>query len=632
MRFIAAIVFFVVAVVGVGLGVAQRTVWAPPDRVTSSVELQSAAAVTVIDGSALNAFDGRQTIDIVGGVEPAPVPAPAPATVPQPNPSDTAATTPPPSEPASVDAAAGTLAIAAAYGRTADVLAWVGPATYTLVSFDDELGELVSETVAGIESVVPNPIGGDLWFADYEGESKLGITINVPDDVSLFILSDGTLPAPQAFSVTWPLDDSTPYSTALILGGVASLFVGLLLLLWALLHMRKQRGPRRKTPKIAKMPKVPKPSSYRPASARALLGRPKGRRSVQRVALVPGLLLGSMLLVACTGAGSSIGASPTPTPTEAPDTPAVAVTENQLERIVSRIAVTTEQADSALDPTLAATRLAGPALQLRQASYDIRADVADFAITPRIPSGEVQLTLPQRLPEEGDTWPRSVFTIVQEPPTVNAEGAEVQTPPLALLLVQDDPRSQYRVNYAITVTLPDDAERPELAPAALGAPLLPRDTPLLAVTPGTVAIGYADLLLNGEASASFDLFQPEGDTLVAQVGAAAKAARRAALPTTAAITFSNAVSDAPIYSFVTNDGGALTMLYLTETEQVTPAESGAAINAPPAVAAIAGRSQSTTGIEASYGIQILFLVPPVGSDEQVVLLGYTQGLIAAREI
>jgi hypothetical protein len=74
------------------------------------------------------------------------------------------------------------------------------------------------------------------------------------------------------------------------------------------------------------------------------------------------------------------------------------------------------------------------------------------------------------------------------------------------------------------------------------------------------------------------------------------------------------------------------MLPLIETEQVTPTEAGAAVNAPPAVAALAGRSQSTTGISATYGIQVLFFVPPVGSDAQVVLLGYTQGLIAAGEL
>lgn len=621
MRFIAAIVFFVVAVVGVGLGVAQRTVWAPPDRVTAELQLESTATVTVLDGSALNAYPGRQTVEIIGGVV-API-------LPEPEPSETPAAGETPAPAPDPDAPTETEAITAAYGRTSDVMAWVGNASHNLITWDAENAVFVTETMAGTESAVPDPYGGDLWYGDYQGEGELGLTVNVPDDVSLLIVSDGTLPAPQSLSVTWPLDNSTPFSTVLILGGVGALVIGLLLLLWALLHMRRQRGPRRKTPK---MPKVPKPSRYRPVSGRALLGRPKGRRAAQRTALVPTLLLGSMLLVACTGPGSVVSASPSPVPSDAIDAPAVAVTENQLERIVSRIGTTIQQADETVDATLAGTRMAGPALELRTASYTVKSSVADFAIAPVIPVGDVQLTLPERLPEEGDTWPRRVFTIVRAPATVDDAGTETQSAPLALVLVQDDPRSQYRVHYAVTVTLPEDAERPEVAPAALGAPLLPSTTPLLATTPEQVAIGYADVLLRGDQSESFDLFQAEGDTLVEQIGAAAKAARAAALPTTAAISFSNTVGEADIFSFVTNDGGALVMLYLTESESVTPTEAGAAVNAPAAVAALAGRSQSTTGISATYGIQILFSVPPVGSEAQVVLLGFTQGLIAGREI
>jgi hypothetical protein len=639
-RFIAAIVFFVVAVVGVGLGVAQRTIWAPPDRIKSTIELDSTAPVTVIDGSALNAFDGRQTIDIIGGVTAAPVPAPESTPAPElseipnplPSPPDASDTPEAAAEAAAetaTETATETLAIAAAYGRTADVIAWVKPASYTLVTFDAELGELVSETVTGSEATVPELFGSDLWFADYQAESELGITLNVPDSVSMLIVSDGVLPAPQQFSITWPLENSTPFSTPLILGGGAALIVGLVLLLWALLHLRKQHGPRRKTPK---MPRVPKPSRYRPVSPRAVLGRPKGRRAVQRSALIPTLLLGSTLLVACTGGGAIVVAPPTPEPSVAAETPAVAVSENQLRRIVSRISATVNEADTARDPVLAATRLTGPALELRTASYLIQASDAAFVIAPAIPEGEVQLTLPERLPDEGNTWPRRAFTIVQAAPTVDDAGVETRSPPRALLLVQDDPRSQYRVYYAITVSLPDDAERPKVAPATLGAPLLPKTTPLLAVSPESVAAAYADLLLRGEQSETFALFQPENDTLAAQIGVAAKAARQSALPSTAAIAFTNAVGNAEVYSFVTNDGGALVMLYLTESEAVTPTQAGAAVNAPATVAALSGRTQSDSGIVATYGIQILFSVPPVGSDAQVVLLGYTQGLISAGEL
>lgn len=622
MRFIAAIVFFVIAVVGVGLGVAQRTIWAPPDRLTLDVELESPATVTVIDGSALNAFEGRQTFAIEGGVVAPPVP--------EPEPSETPVLGETPAPAVDPDAPTETTVVTAAYGRESDVMAWVGNATHNLVTWDAENAVLVTETVAGSETVVPNPYGGDLWYGDFQGDGTLGFTVNVPDDVAVLIVSDGTLPAPQSFSLTWPLDASTPFSTVLILSGVGALVVGLLLLLWALVHMRRQRGPRRKTPK---MPKVPKPSRYRPVSSRPLLGRrPKGRRAAGRIALVPTLVLGGLLLTACTGGSAAVLSSPTPVPTDAVETPETAVTENQLKRIITRVGQTMAQADAELSSAIAETRLAGPALTLRTASYTVKDDEADYALLPVFPTETVQLTLPERLPDEGDTWPRRVFAIVQAPATVDDEGVETESPPLALVLVQDDPRSQFRVHYAVTVTLPPDAERPEVAPASIGAPVLSPTTPLLAVTPEAVAAGYADVLLRGEASESYALFQSEGDTLVQQIGAAAKADRQAALPDSARLAFANAVGEADIFSFVTTDGGALVMVYIVETETVTPTEAGAAVNAPDSVAALAGRSQSTTGIRATYGIQVLFSVPPVGSDAPIVLLGYTQGLIGAREV
>ena len=51
-----------------------------------------------------------------------------------------------------------------------------------------------------------------------------------------------------------------------------------------------------------------------------------------------------------------------------------------------------------------------------------------------------------------------------------------------------------------------------------------------------------------------------------------------------------------------------------------------------ATAAASGVDSSTKGISATYSVQLLFSVPPVGSDEKVVLLGFTQGLTAASEV
>ena len=108
MRFVLAIVSFVLAAVLIGLGIGQRTFLAGPDEVTASTTETSETPVVVIDGAALNAYAQSQTVKIDG----------APT-------------------------------ISAAYGKTNDVLAWVGDASYTLISYDAETGELVSTVENG---------------------------------------------------------------------------------------------------------------------------------------------------------------------------------------------------------------------------------------------------------------------------------------------------------------------------------------------------------------------------------------------------------------------------------------------------------------------------------------------------
>ncbi|MDR6172000.1 hypothetical protein [Curtobacterium sp. SORGH_AS_0776] len=71
---------------------------------------------------------------------------------------------------------------------------------------------------------------------------------------------------------------------------------------------------------------------------------------------------------------------------------------------------------------------------------------------------------------------------------------------------------------------------------------------------------------------------------------------------------------------------------LNEVEKVTPTAAGAEVNTEGAVKALSGVDSSTKGISATYGVQLLFYVPPVGTDDKVVLLGFTQGLTAASEV
>jgi len=577
-RFVLAIICFVVAAVMIGAGIAQRTILLEPDEVALSTSSSTGAAVTVVDGDALNAFDGSQTLTISGSDQ-----------------------------------------IVAAYGRTIDVLAWIGDTQYTEVGYDTDSGELTSTLVPGAEKEVPSIKGSDLWLDEYSRADSLGLTVKVPSDVSFIIVSDGVKAAPDNVAISWPLDNATPWAGPLIVAGAVVLLVGLAFLLWATNHMRSSRGPRRKP---QKMPKVPRKALYKPRRA-AIEKAPSARRSA--MIAVPIVLVSALTLAGCTAdfwPGSGTAASPSPTASEAPtdaqaDPPAATV--RQIQRIVDSISTTTAKADAAKDATLLETRFQGAALELRLANYAITTADPTIAALAAIPAGPVKVTLPQQT----DTWPRTVFAVIQD-------DADSTIPPLALFLEQEDARSNYKVSYAIT--LEPSAVLPKVAPASIGTSRLADDSPVLRLSPDELALGYADILEKDVDSDAFLDFEAEGDSLRQSVGVTYKATVRAALPATAVVAFGHALGAADAIALATNDAGAIIAVNLNETTTVTPVEAGAAVNPTGQVKALSGLAISTKGVIATYGDQLLFYVPPTGSDAKIVLLGYTQGLVKAGEV
>jgi hypothetical protein len=576
-RFFFAIVCFVLAAASMGLGIAQRTVFAGPDQVSASTTAKSSSPVVVIDGSALNAYPHTQNVQLSGSSK-----------------------------------------TFAAYGRTSDVMAWVGSASYTRVTFDSATGKLVSRVHTGKSLTVPNPSGSDLWLGQYTGSNAQSFHLKAPKGISVLAVSNGKSPAPATVSISWPIDNSTPWSGPLIIGGGGVLLLGLILLLWAFTHLRRTRGPRRTQPRMPKLPRQPR---YKPSRGGAVSAA-KGRRAIRRmVAATPALALATLALAGCSVLPGQ--AAPTPTPTqkaaETSNLQQTAVTSDQFQHILQRVSSVIAKADTDLDPKLAATRLAGPALEDRTANYSIRTADSTIAPSVAIPDGSIRLTLPQA----NNSWPRTVFAVV-------ASSSAKTAVPLALMLVQNDPRSNYKVNYAMT--LQPKAKLPEVAPASVGASRLPPSIKLLKIQPSALAVAYGDVLLKDTASPSAALFDAKDDTFRTQVGLAAKNAEIAKLPTTAALTFSNAEGDGQVIALATNDSGALVAVDLNEVETVKPVKAGAAVSASGAIKALSGKATSLTGLAATYGDQLLFYVPRADKPGKIVLLGFSQGLIAASEV
>ena len=604
MRFVVAIVAFVLAAAAIGLGVAQRTILAGPASVSSTV-VTGDAPLTVIDASTLNANAGTQGIEVEGDGD-----------------------------------------LVLAYGRTADVLAWVGESSYNEIGWDAESGELTSRLVAGSEPAeeVPSPVGSDLWLREFTGTDVLTRRLNAPEGISVIIAvapagtvaettaeeaapadeSGETAPEdaaadPLTVGITWPLDNSAPFSGPLIIGGIVLLLGGLGAFLWALVHARGRRGPRRSTPKLPKRPKPPrlKPTkepktATGPVPQLEAAARPRGGRRRSFVA-TGALLAGALVLAGCT----TVTDQPTPLASETPgfDTPPVVVTKGQLASILVDVAATVADADAAGDAAIAGQRLTGAALDLRTANYTIRAADSAYGALPAVPDETLEVALPQ----QSESWPRAVFAVVKP-----ESGAAV-----GMMLSQESPRENYKVAYLVTLV----ADIPDVPPTELGTALLPPSNNLALVEPEALAAAYGDVLVNDEASESADLFQAEGDSLRELIGKPYKDRRSAELPTSATIEFTSAPGDDPVYAFTTNDTGQIVAVSLDDIETVRPVEAGAAVNPSGQVKALSGKAQSTRGIVATYGVQLLFYVPPVSEEDgKVVLLGYAHGLVAAAEV
>ncbi|HEV7955882.1 MAG: hypothetical protein JWL94_1258 [Microbacteriaceae bacterium] len=595
MRFVLAIVSLVIAVGLAGYGFAQRTILSGPESLKVTSVTESEAPVTVIDGETLNALEGRQDLEISG--------------------SDT---------------------IFAAYARTIDVLAWVGDATYNEISFDSETSTLTSTTRQGTEDIVPAPAGSDLWLREYTGENELDVKVSLNEDFSILLVSDGTQPAPSTVSISWPLDNRTPWAGPLIAVGGVMLLLAVAFFVWAVVHRFRTRGPRRKSikpPKTPRMPKLPKQRSYqvrRPDSVTSTRGRRSSRRMT---AMIPVVLVGTLALSGCSaelwpGVGGD-AASPSPSvseviPVEELQPPAATV--RQVESMVRDIAAVAATADATLDTEALKARFAGPALDLRAGNYAIRAKDSAHPALPAIPEGPVEVTLPQQADE---TWPRSILAVVT-PPQDESTDPPTDLPPVALTLVQQTPREQFKVNYS--VALESDAVLPELPPEGVGVPRLAPDTKFLTMPPSQLAAAYVDVLNVGAESASYQFFDVEQDDFIPNVGVEARAARKAAIPATAAIEFAIAPGTAESVALASNESGALVTVSLSETETVKPVEAGATVNPEGATKTLSGVTGTTKGVMASYIDQLLFYIPPVGSSEKIVLLGFSQGLVSAQEI
>lgn len=642
MRFVWAVAAFVLATVLIGAGIAQRTIFLGPSSDKVSVKVEEPAPFVLLDGDVLREHPGAQSLLVHGDGD-----------------------------------------IFAAYGRTADMEAWLADSDYNHVSvgkggkLDVELVQATAgdaETGSDDGGATPapsetpaaggddqtaegrNPVGSDLWLDSFSEKNTLvADNMQLPDGVSMLIAYDGTKDAPTDISVSWPLDNSTPLTGPLVTSGVVVLLIGLVLYILGIRHQRRGRGPRRKGPgplpvtepiDLAELPAadraaIEETSDSAPDAPQApdaddaehkksemRAARPARRRWALAL---PALAVTAVLATGCTAdSWPQFGASsPTPTPTPTVIAPEnqkpPAVTEAQAKRIIEQISATLAEADTSMDIELAKTRLDGAALAARTTDYALRTAIPESPVPAAIPTDDVEVVLP----EATDRWPRTVLLLTKST-------GDDTVPPVILTMTQQDPWSNYKITDIAEMLA--DTKLPEVVAPWLGTSLVPADSAFLSMAPAKVAEAFADVVDANEQSASYGSF----DDVALAYAKSIRDSRQAIVQnladnnaaTTSQTSFDIVPSDSAPVSMTTLDSGAIVAVTLIESETVTPTSSEAVIRFEnnPEAKALTGVTESAKGITTKYEFQLFFAVPAQGSTEQVHMLAARQNLLSVEVI
>ena len=580
MRLVSAVLVLMLSVATLATGVALRTVFAGPDTVTRFVSVEHTAPALVIDGSVLSAFPGRQLVTVYP------------------------------------DESMEDQTVTLVYGRTVDVLAWLRPARHTAVTYNDVTTELVAIPRIGTESVVPNPLGSDLWLEQFQDNEPIRVSLAAGEGISVAIFSTGQSRAPGQVTINWPLDNSTPLSFFLILLGTVLFLVGSYLVFIAVTRIRRRHGPRK--PKTITAPKR-RPGSKKLLKPSRGSAKPRGRRAAKRTAIlvIPVLGLGGLASCASEVEPVAIEDNILTGEVEGP-APYPVVTEAQFERIIARVSRQIAAADESLDSSLLGPRMGDPALTTREAAYRLRNADSELGTLVTIPEGAVRLLVPQQNRE----WPRIVFAVIQDTTVPDS-------PSLGVVLRQESARSNYRLHYV--VSLAPDTVLPSFPQPSAGTARLARQSQLLLLSPADTVAGYGEILNGGSLSAFWRQFDTLTDVLYTVVGPDGQELRQESFGSDIDLTLDIEEPEHFSVALSTQDNGGIVFGVLKEVETVRPVQGGATINATSSARVFSGLPESAIGFRAEYEIHVLWYVPPIGSDDRIRVLGYSYQLVDARE-
>ena len=489
-----------------------------------------------------------------------------------------------------------------AAGRPDDVEAWVGKTAHnTVTGVGEDRESLQIEHVDG-EAAAPNPAGSDLWVSteNASGELEYEWTPPAGGDWTLLLAADGTQPAPANISMTFPNDTSTPWSIPLMVLGILLILGGVAL---ALLAARNRGG---------------EGGGQGSGFAQRARAKVQARQSSKLGMTVAGIVTAAAL-VGTGAAANATTPSPEATSGAASGEPAAAPAEAgtpvlldaQFRRILEQVSSAADAGDAAKDAAKLGERVAGTELEVRTQNYKIRSQVGSYE--PRMPVRSTKLLTTVVTTDRN--WPRSVLAVTQ------GDGNVV---PQLLTMVQQSPRE----NYKLMKTTP-------LQPGTT-FPNIERDgTETLAASDKTGLLysgeeamsGLADRLTSTESAFKDKLVEGESSPYIADT--LAYQAEVAKAGENGTFSFTHKVVPESTVVFRTADGGALVLGRINFGFEGTPKAEGDKLTIGEDAAALAGGSETTTGMVLDFAESVAVYVPPAGSADPMKLVAATRGLVGA---
>ena len=568
MRFLVAALLFILAISLLLLGLAQRTIWAPPDSFSVNLSIQGNQPYVLIPAEELALMPGEPVVSGIGDAK-----------------------------------------VFLAAGQENDVRSWIGLAGHSEALTSDD------GTALGVRDIIGtaeygDPAGSDLWVTEGIGEGYAEVIVPAEGDYAVIVASDGFEPAPSRVRISWPIENSTLVSDVFLGVGSGFLLAAIIMNLLALRKMLINRGPRRK------LPRAPQGPRYRPRKTN--LNVPKrGRRAARsKVAFVPAALALSLVVTGCSAQTVPV-ATPTPTASSTEDTvdaipPVVNIT--QVRKILRELQEVVAEADQAGDSSLLEQRVDGPALLFRQAHYLLMTKSPEIQPLPPISGSAISIALPAST----NAWPRS-FMIVTEG---DGEGEL----PQMLVMQQASPREDYKLWYNIPL-LPG-SEIPAVPAPEIGAIPIERDSLFLRLSPNQLPTAFGDVIDKGETSEFYNLFDLTEDEYYKQISTSQK--EQIEKLRRAEITFSHELGDQNVISLSTSDSGALVAVMMTDNYLIRPTRENAAVTVSGNEKLLLGAEGSAKGVRTQYAGMLLFYVPASTDKGKITLLGATQSLLSIR--